>query len=85
MNATKINIHKFSELFAEIYDYLYNTRSAYDAQMERAAAEKFDNAMKTSANFRAFVSEYVDFRKDFISSDREAAAFVLALDTLANA
>ena len=82
--AKAINIHAFAKRFGEIYDTLYHSVSAYDRLLEEKACETFDRMMKTNKAFCDFVNEYVAFRQDFISSDREAAAFILTLDEMAN-
>lgn len=74
-----INIHKFAKRFGEAYDFLYN--GDYEDTYEyREAVNAFDEMCKNNESFAAFVREYVHFRKDYISSDREAAAFMLALE-----
>lgn len=74
-----INIHKFAKRFGKAYDFLYN--GDYEDTYEyREAVNAFDEMCKNNESFAAFVREYVQFRKDYISSDREAAAFMLALE-----
>ena len=84
MARKAINIYQFSAIYAEIYNRLYNSSSESDARLEAAAAEVFDNSLEKNEAFRDFVREYVEFRGDPITSDREAASFILALDELAN-
>lgn len=43
---------------------------------QREATEAFDDFVK---QHRDFVREFVNYRGDFISSDREAAAFMFTL------
>lgn len=74
-----INIHEFIKQFNKEYSFLYDNRDNVAGYGE--AVEAFD-AMLTHDWFKKFVGEFVDFRKDFISSDREAAAFMFALEVL---
>lgn len=71
-----INIHKFLEQFNKEYDFLYDN---YDnvAGYKEAVAEG-DEFIKKHPKF---VREFVEYRGDFISSDREVAAFMFALET----
>ena len=73
-----INIHKFLEQFNKEYNFLYE--NDFVAGKEQAVAE-FDRLIKNE-NFANFVGEFAKFRGDFISSDREAAAFMFALSEL---
>lgn len=76
----KINIHEFMKKFGEEYSFLYDNYDRVAGYDEAVAA--FDEACKDE-KFSAFVGEFVKFRGDFISSDREAAAFMFALDAMA--
>ena len=40
------------------------------------------NKVVGASEFRSFVGEFVDFRHDIVSSDREAAAFMFALESM---
>ena len=72
-----INIAQFLAQFQKEYKFLYDN---YDMVAGyREAFEAFDEFATRHADF---VGEFVRYRRDFISSDREAAAFMFALDTL---
>jgi len=73
-----INIKKFHEQFKKEYKFLYDhdNVAGYDE-----AVTAFDEFIKIPANGK-FVGEFADYRKDIIVSDREAAAFMFALETL---
>lgn len=73
-NITQINIHKFLEGFEENYEWLYNGGDRITGYLELVTA--FDSFAETHQDF---VSEFVKLRGDFISSDREAAAFMLTM------
>ena len=79
MRHVAINIHKFTEQFRKEYSFLYNNRDAVAGYEE--AVRDFDDMLKNEG-FKAFVREFVMFRGDFISSDREAAAFMFALTAM---
>lgn len=72
----KINIHKFLEQFNKEYDFLYDNFDAVAGYDEAVAAG--DEFIKKNPKF---VREFVEYRGDFISSDREVAAFIFALET----
>ena len=74
-----INIHKFNEQFVKEYTFLYDNYDRVAGYVE--AVQAFDDACQ-SEEFCEFVRGYCKYRGDFISSDREAAAFMFALDTL---
>lgn len=66
----RISIAKLLAKFEEKYD-LGDRAAGYDE-----AVEEFDSYVKDHA---AFVRKFIEYRDDYISSDREAAAFMLAL------
>ena len=76
-----INIHEFAKKFGQEYSFLYENRDRVAGFRE--AVDAFDEYLeKDIGGFKKFVGEFVDFRKDFISSDREAAAFMFALESM---
>lgn len=74
-----ININSFLKQFEKEYNFLYDNRDAVAGYEEAVAA--FDDGMRKEW-FRDFVGAFCKFRGDFISSDREAAAFCFALEAL---
>lgn len=70
-----INIEKFLNQFEDEYDFLYNSNNYVAGYNE--AVQAFDDFLKKHTEF---VREFVNYREDFISSDREAAAFMFAFD-----
>lgn len=72
-----INVHNFYEQFKKEYEKIYETHGYIDGYTE--AVKAFDEFL---ANHREFVGEFVKVRGDFISSDREAAAFMFALNEM---
>lgn len=78
-----INVEKFRKQYNKEYDFLYNNHDNVAGYSE--AVNAFDDLMKSSESFVNFVREYViNVRHcDPISSDRECAAFMFALDVLA--
>lgn len=65
--------------FDEIYDYLYETdRIPTIYQLEEDMRNEFDNNLENDADFLNGVRLFNKYREDIISSDREAAAYMLA-------
>lgn len=73
----KISIQEFLEKFNDEYKFLYDSNGTVCGEKE--AVKAFDDFAKQHGDF---VREFVIFRGDFISSDREAAAFMFALDSM---
>lgn len=73
-----INISQFAEQSQKEYDTLYESDCADDGT--KFAAWAFDDFAK---KHKDFISEFVKFRGDFISIDREAAAFMYTLEKVA--
>lgn len=65
--------------FNAAYDRLYN--NAFITSEETSASNVFDNKIKLDPWYKSLVQDFVKARQDFISSNREAAAFELALQT----
>ena len=74
-----INICAFLEQFNREYEYLYDHHDHVAGYGE--AVDSFDAFLKDKANV-SFVREFAVYREDGVSSDREAAAFMFALDEL---
>lgn len=71
-----INIQDFLEKFNNEYKFLYDSNGTVCGEKE--AVKAFDDFVKQHGDF---VREFVAF-SDFISSDREAAAFMFTLDSM---
>lgn len=69
-----ININDFCKQFKKEYSFLYENNDNVAGYSEAVTA--FDDFLK---KHNQFVGEFVKLRGDFISSDREAAAFMFAL------
>lgn len=69
-------LHQFVETYGRLYDNpeLYGKESA-------TARSAFDEKVKSDPWYKSLVQDFVKARQDFISSDREAAAFEIALQT----
>ena len=74
-----INIHKFADEFHAEYNFLYDNNDNVAGYDE--AVNAFDDFAKSHGNF---IEEFVQYRMDFISSDREAAAFMFAMEKYLN-
>ena len=70
----KIDIEKFEEQYRKEYKFLYDHDNVAG---EQEAAEAFD---KFAPKHREFIGEFCKYIGDFITSDREAAAFMFALE-----
>lgn len=76
-----VNIHDFAKKFGEEYEFCYENDDCVAGYEE--AVDAFDDYLKRDiCGFKKFVGEFVNFRHDFISSDREAAAFMFALESM---
>lgn len=72
-----IDINNFLEKFNKEYEFLYenhdNVVGYYDALIE---------GNEFIENYPEFVGEFVKYRGDFISSDREVVAFMFVLSDI---
>lgn len=57
--------------FNKEYDYLYNNHKESQRNID-----EFDKKMKSNFAFKLLVSAFVEARQDYITSDREADAFM---------
>ena len=72
------NIADFLKKFDDNYDFIYDSnRNNKEVAGQREAAAAFDYFLKLHGDF---VCEFVKYRGDVISSDREAAAFMFTVD-----
>lgn len=79
MKTITCNIHKFADKFQQEYNFCYDCGDRVSGFSE--AVDEFD-ARITDRNFADFVGEFANYRGDFISSDREAAAFMFAMESM---
>ena len=77
MDKININIEQFLQDFRKQYKFLYDARD--NVAGYREALEAGDEFIKNNPDF---IREFVMYRGDFISSDREVVAFMFALDNL---
>ena len=76
-----INIHDFAKKFRQEYEFLYDNWDNVAGFQE--AVDAFDDYLaKDIGGFQKFVGEFVRYRHDIVSSDREAAAFMFALESM---
>lgn len=74
MKKITVNIHEFLKKYRDEYKFLYDS---YDnVAGYREAVKEFDYRLNHDKQFRKMVSDFAAWRQDFISSDREAAAFM---------
>lgn len=74
-----INIEDFAKQFNKEYEFLYDNNNNVAGYKE--AVETFDKLLDTNESFQKLVGEYANYIGDFISSNREACAFIFALET----
>ena len=79
MQKINISIDRFLEQFNKEYAFLYDNRDRVAGYEE--AVNAFDMFI-LDAQHAAFVGEFAKYRNDMVTSDREAAAFMFALDAL---
>lgn len=76
MKTENINLKDFLKSFNEMHDYIYLNPKLNGIYQATLAFDKF-----LASEGKDFIISFVEFRKDFIASDREAAAFMLTLAT----
>ena len=72
-----IPIQEFEKQFNKEYKFLYENENVAGY---KEAVDAFDKFIKTDAGGR-FVGEFCNYIGDVVGSDREAAAFMFALNT----
>ena len=75
----EINIHEFAEQYRKEYNFLYENCDNVAGYNEAVAS--FGEFARTESG-KKFVGDFTLYNGDFISSDREAAAFMFALEVL---
>lgn len=65
-------LEKFGTIYTALYNRTYTGPTA-------GLVEKFDSLLKTDPDFKTLVCDFVKAREDYISSDREATAFMLTI------
>lgn len=71
-----VNFEEFQKKFRQEYNFLYDNRDNVAGYSD--AVQAFDEFAKAHSDF---IKEFVNQTGDFVSSDREAAAFMFALDS----
>ena len=74
-NVKNIDIEEFLQKFNQEYSFLYEHKD--NVAGYREAVEYGDHFISKNKDF---VAEFVKYRGDFISSDREVAAFMFAME-----
>ena len=80
--AVSVDMEELEPVFEKWYSNFYRTHDDNDSKEYREAVKTFDQKSKNDPEFSSIVQQFTNHRCDFISSDREAAAFVMALDEL---
>lgn len=76
--SPKFQMEQFNRVFNVCYDLMYNEV----VPMDYDRIEYFDALM--SGTTRVFMQDFVRFRQDYLTSDRELIAFTMAFDNFAN-
>lgn len=79
------DMEELKNAFVKNYSRLYQTDDDHESGEFYDAVDKFDEMSANNAQFTATVQKFNKYMGDLISSDREAAAFVMALDNLEKA
>lgn len=69
----------FVKMMNDFYTILYNNPDEFSHERKICYLNRFDNILENHL-YDDFMREVVRIRQDFISSDREAIAFVITLD-----
>lgn len=81
-----VDFKPLSDKVSEVYNYLYNNNDTITVGNDRYSASSlsydFDGYMQVNDEFKRLVREFTKWNGDYLSSDREAAAFIFALDAL---
>lgn len=78
-----VSFKQFLRKFNKEYDFLYKHRD--NVAGFRDAVEEFDYRIHHDIHFNRMVQEFAVARRDFISSDREAAAYMFTWADLVEA
>ena len=79
-NNPKSEIEKLAEQFNIEYNFLYDNRDNVAGYDEAVTA--FDEMIKTDCIEKTICRKFAEYRQDIITSDREAAAFMFALEKI---
>ena len=83
MNFTSIDFKAFNKIYGKRYGELYDSCGTEDEEMADCLQSwlvgVFDKLLKEDEAFSLFVGAFSKWRLDPVSSDREAAAFMMAL------
>lgn len=79
------DMEELKNAFVKNYSRLYQTDDDHESGEFYDAVDKFDEMSSNDSQFAATVQKFNKYMGDLISSDREAAAFVMALDNLEKA
>lgn len=71
-----VESEEFLRSFGEVYEALYRNEGYVDY---RRAVDLFDDLLREDEGFKAELLDFAEFRQDPVTSDRECAAFVMAL------
>lgn len=83
-NGSPVNLTRALETFERLY-YLYQSAEESGAPIDYSAAvDQFDNLMHSDPDFQEIYVDFCNYRGDMVISDREAGAFMTALNGAAD-
>lgn len=65
--------------FSHAYQFIYENECDYMEILYSPLVDIFDDLRKNDPDFQKLLNEFARARQDLITSDREAAAFMLAI------
>lgn len=80
MKYYSVDLKTFNDLYTKEYNWLYKNND--DVIGYEDACRAFDVIINRNKSIVEFLTRFNEFREDIISSDREAAAFVFALEDM---
>ena len=78
----KVTMETFAKEFEKQYNFLYKNNDSSVAGYNEAI--KYFDSEELTEKEETVLEEFVQYREDFIYSDRECAAFIFTFDKLYN-
>ena len=68
----------FNNMYSAAYDFFYNFNSTSFKTLQKDCIAIYDEFIDRMPEFKKFLCDFVKYQGDFLTSDREVAAFTLA-------
>lgn len=72
-----IDMKEFSKAYSNAYETFYNSDSSVMNCIEYYFTKQFDNRYNNDDSFTNTANDFMEYRKDALTSDREVAAFCI--------